>query len=68
MHSCPLNPNIKETVEFLPVVHQQLESIHQHTKLSKNYLINRALMHDFGIPDVPLNDETAWGISKKVTT
>ena len=50
MRSCPLTPNIKEMVEFLPVVHQQL---------------NRALMHDFGIPDIPLNDETAWGITSR---
>jgi hypothetical protein len=65
MRPCPLTPNIKEMVEFLPVVHQQLESTHQGTKLSKNYLINKALMSVFGIPDIPINDGTAWGTASR---
>jgi len=61
----PLTPNIKLEIEFLPVVYQQLESTHQGTKLSKNYLINKALMSVFGIPDVPLNDKTTWGTTSR---
>jgi len=64
MHSCPLN--VKMTIDFLPVVAAQLNSVHEGNHFSINYLVNKACMHELGIPDIPLNDETAWGVSKKV--
>lgn len=68
MHTCPIIHNIKLEVEFLPVVYQQLLSVHAGNHFSINYLVNKACMHELGIPDLPLNDETAWGIEKKKAT
>ena len=65
MHACPLN--VKMEIEFIPSVAAQLQSIHEGTRLSINYIVNRACIHDTGMTDVPINDETAWGIIKPDT-
>jgi len=61
----PITPNIKLEVELLPMVYQQLQSINAGNHFSINYLINKACMRDLGIPDAPLDDETAWGTTSR---